>query len=167
MLVGREMTGKTSVYRVLQGAITMMTLKDENCSEFPVETFCMNPKSITHSQLYGQYDSISQEFTDGVLGSIFRRCVYSADAHCKRRWIVFDGPVDANWIEDMNTLLDENKKLCLMNGEVIRMTNLMNMVFENHDLSRATAATISRCGMVYCELGSMGGWRSLVESWVS
>ena len=67
----------------------------------------------------------------------------------------------------MNTLLDENKKLCLMNGEVIRMTDTMNMIFETHDLSRATAATISRCGMVYLESGSTGGWKALVQSWIT
>lgn len=102
--------------------------------EKEVETYVINPKSINIPQMYGNYDAISQEFTDGVLGSIFRFCSYSKPNQ-KRRWIIFDGPVDANWIENMNTVLDDNKRLCLMNSEIIQMTDSMNMVFETHDLS--------------------------------
>jgi hypothetical protein len=82
------------------------------------------------------------------------------------QWIVCDGPVDTVWIENMNTVLDDNKILCLANSERIKLTPYVRMVFEVQDLAQASPASVSCCGMVYIDPDEIK-WLPYVRSWLS
>eukprot|EP00742_Colponemidia_sp_Colp-10_P007220 GILJ01007760.1.p1 GENE.GILJ01007760.1~~GILJ01007760.1.p1 ORF type:complete len:2640 (-),score=434.68 GILJ01007760.1:74-7498(-) len=159
MLVGPTGGGKTSCLKVLSTALSM-----SESGHKKVHTHTLNPKSVTMGQLYGQFDEKTHEWTDGILPFLVRECVRQAETE-EKQWVVFDGPVDALWVENMNTVLDDNKKLCLNSGEIITLTNHMNMVFEVEDLAVASPATVSRCGMVYLDPVALG-LEPLFDSWL-
>ncbi|KAJ8728552.1 hypothetical protein PYW07_006248 [Mythimna separata] len=165
MLVGPAGAGKTKCYETLRDALTAIKgkLAPDGFPFTPVHTFVVNPKSITMGQLYGEFDLNTHEWTDGILSSLVRAGIAVEDMD--KRWYVFDGPVDAVWIENMNTVLDDNKKLCLSSGEIMKLTDRQRMIFEVADLVVASPATVSRCGMVYLD-AHVVGLPPLVNAWI-
>lgn len=115
-------------------------------------------------ELYGEENQDTKEWTDGLASKIIRK--FASKQEETRSWCVFDGPVDALWIENMNTVLDDNMTLCLANGERIKLRPQMRMLFEVQDLAVASPATVSRCGMVYMTPSDLG-WRPYQQSWMA
>jgi dynein heavy chain, axonemal len=168
MLVGETSSGKSTNVRVLSQALgTLFESKITDRDGFfrPVDCLILNPKSITAGELYGEFNMMTNEWKDGIVPKLVRDCVNALnEGSINRKWIVFDGPVDAVWIENMNTVLDDNKTLCLANSERIKLPSTLHMMFEVQDLKVASPATVSRCGMVFMEQIHVG-MMSLVHTW--
>lgn len=104
--------------------------------------------------MYG-VKNIAGEWTPGIFSEIWRK------ANEKRpnkpiNWVVCDGPVDAMWIENLNTVLDDNRFLTLANGDRLFMLESVKMVFEVENLNNASLATVSRCGQIYVSSDDFG-----------
>ena len=82
----------------------------------------------------------------------------------ERRWLVLDGPIDANWVESLNMLLDDNKALGLANGDIIRMTPNLRIIFEAEDVAVCSPATVSRCNFVAFQKQE-DSWKKVVKTW--
>ena len=159
IVVGPTGGGKT----VVMTALAKSLLPSKNQS---VKIFTINPKAQKVSQLYGLMDPVTRDWTDGILSKIFRNInmPLPPGKENEMRWLVFDGDVDAIWIEDMNSVMDDNKTLTLPNGERIRLLDHSKLIVESFDLQYASPATISRCGVVWVDPKDLGN-RPYFERW--
>ncbi|XP_023576433.1 dynein heavy chain 10, axonemal [Octodon degus] len=142
MVVGPTGGGKSVVISALCQAQTKLGLI--------TKLYVLNPKAMSVIELYGILDPTTRDWTDGVLSNIFREINKPTDKK-ERKYILFDGDVDALWVENMNSVMDDNKLLTLANGERIRLQAHCALLFEVGDLQYASPATVSRCGMVYVD----------------
>uniref|UniRef100_A0A7S2K9S5 AAA+ ATPase domain-containing protein n=1 Tax=Leptocylindrus danicus TaxID=163516 RepID=A0A7S2K9S5_9STRA len=159
MIVGPTGGGKSLVLKTLANA----KLQAEGTA---TKTWIINPKAQSIDELYGVMDNVTRDWTDGVLSKIFRELNQPLPAgRNEMRWIIFDGDVDAIWVENMNSVMDDNRLLTLPNGERIRLQRHCAMICEVFDLQYASPATISRCGMVWVDPKNLG-FRPFYERWV-
>lgn len=162
MLLGNTGTAKSVTWQVLKMAYGKMKQLGKP-SWVEVLEYPMNPKALSMGELYGEYNMSTGEWLDGVLSAIMRKvCI---DESPDQKWMLFDGPVDAVWIENMNSVMDDNKVLTLVNSERITMPEQVSLLFEVADLAVASPATVSRCGMVYNDYKDWG-WRPFIDSWL-
>ncbi|CAK9806047.1 Dynein axonemal heavy chain 10 [Anthophora plagiata] len=158
MVVGPTGGGKTVVIDTLCKAQTSL--------DIPTKLFTLNPKACTVMELYGVLDPVTRDWTDGLLSNIFREVNKPLESNKdERKYILFDGDVDPQWIENMNSVMDDNKLLTLANQERIKMQNHCSLLFEVGDLQYASPATVSRAGMVYVDPKNLG-YQPYMDKWI-
>lgn len=164
MTVGFTGTGKSMITKCLAHALTELNKEMPEADPMfrEVKTYILNPKAVTQEELYGWNDITTDTFTHGIVSKLVTGAMEISNDI--KKWVWFDGPVDAGWIEDMNTVLDDNKMLCLPDGKRIKLPSSFTMLFEVQDLIVASPATVSRCGMVYLDSDHLG-YTPAIQTW--
>ena len=152
VVCGPPSSGKTTLWHILCRSLGKH-----------IKVHYMNPKAVSRDQLLGRMDGDTREWTDGILTAAARQVNRELDTH---HWVVCDGEIDPDWIEALNSVLDDNHLLTLPNGERIQFGNNVNFLFETSDLRHASPATISRMGVIFLSTEQLDE-QKIVETYIS
>lgn len=99
VIVGPPGCGKTTIIRILKAALSSYGQV--------VKSYHISPKSMNRVQLLGNLDPDTRQWSDGVL--TMTSVTVNSEPQNVTSWIVCDGDVDPEWIEALNSVLDDNK----------------------------------------------------------
>ncbi len=142
LLLSPTFCGKTTLWKVLKDSLMACGLH--------VVIHALNPKALRREKLLGFISATSRDWSDGLLTKLVRDA--AAQPTSTRVWIVLDGEIDPEWIENLNSALDDNRILTLPNGDRISLGRNINFIFETCDLTYASPATISRMGLIHLSI---------------
>ncbi|OQR95645.1 dynein heavy chain, partial [Thraustotheca clavata] len=156
-IIGAAGSGKSECITTLQHSGNLRGTK--------VKMVDLNPKVVSTEELYGYMHVQTREWRDGLLSKVMRDLANDDTESWK--WLVLDGDLDANWIESMNSVMDDNKMLTLASNERIPLKKYMRLIFEIRDLLYATPATVSRAGILYISADDGMQYRAFIASWLN
>ncbi|KAF1331632.1 Dynein heavy chain, partial [Globisporangium splendens] len=145
---------------------TLAAARKKKGDDYYTKVVDLNPKTVSTEELYGYMVLGTREWKDGLLSKLMRDVATISMTDLRPKWLVLDGDLDANWIESMNSVMDDNKMLTLAPNERIPLKPNMRLLFEIRDLKFATPATVSRAGILYISNNDGSQWRSFLASWV-
>ena len=152
LLLGDTMTGKSKIIDLI-------------CKTDPsVRCIKLNPCAMESKDLFGYFDSSSFEWFPGVLQTLFNSMAETHES-VTQNILLFDGFLHSSWIENLNTLIDDSKRLVLPNGDTYFLPENSTILFETDSIQNISPATISRCGVVYFDIENLN-WKVMMKSWM-
>ncbi|XP_050526495.1 cytoplasmic dynein 2 heavy chain 1 isoform X2 [Daktulosphaira vitifoliae] len=151
VIMGPPSTGKTTIIQLLAQALGNVKMHK------------INPKAQSKIELLGKVDLDTRQWIDGIISKAAQQA-YSENSDVMS-WIIFDGDVDPEWIESLNSVLDDNRLLTLPSGWRIQFGSNVNFLFETNSLQHASPATISRMGIIFLSNEDIN-IQHIVDSWI-
>ncbi|XP_048242736.1 dynein heavy chain domain-containing protein 1-like [Haliotis rufescens] len=156
-----------------------------DCAKFPkVDLIRLLPTVMPPSEMFGHFENglwhggiMSKIASDSYAMSLAVRAYIDAQKVAEKRnrhqtelpsvllrWLVMDGDLDAVWADGLKTLLDEEHKLSVANGEQVKLRDTTAFIFESPSLVEASPGAIARCTVVHCAPVTVS-WEGLIHQW--